>query len=178
MVMQDSGSRLRAADAPTLSEQGGVAPSVTLTTPAVPADPTVAASGAETAAATRMRSDSAADRFMRKILRVKVRDASEANDRAAHRGFQISMVISGVRCLITYLLIPILVPIVSFADVFAAPIGLLLCAIAFVSGISSLRRFWISDHRSRWMYTAFIGVVFAILVVAVAFDVTTIVSGS
>ena len=183
MVMQESGSRIRteAASAvrePESEERGGVAPSVTLTTPAEPATAPEAGAPAPAAAAPRMRSDSAADRFMRKLLRVKARDTSVENERAAHRGFQVSMVISGIRCLITYLLIPILVPIVSFADVFAAPIGILLCVIAFISGYTSLRRFWISDHRSRWMYTAFIGVVFAILVIAVAFDISTIVSGS
>nr|WP_233613848.1 hypothetical protein [Leucobacter edaphi] len=126
----------------------------------------------------RPRSDSAADRFMRRLLRVQLREATPANERAAHRGFQIAMVISGVRCLVTYLLIPVLAPILSIANVFAAPIGILLCAIAAVSGISSLRRFWASDHRSRWMYTAFIGVVFLVLAVAVSFDIGRIVSGS
>ena len=123
--------------------------------------------------------ESAADRFMRWLLRAPVRDRSAEqtveSERIAHRGFRISMVVSGVRCLITYLLIPILVPIVSFADVFSAPIGIALCLVAFVSGIVSVRRFWISNHRSKWMYTGFIAIVFIILTIAVAFDIAGLV---
>ena len=73
---------------------------------------------------------------------------------------------SGVRCLITYLLVPVLVPVLSLSGRVAAPIGLALCVVAVVNGVLAVRRFWLSDHRSRWMYTAFMGVVFAILTVA------------
>lgn len=80
------------------------------------------------------------------------------------------MIVSGVRCLITYVLIPVLVPILSLAGWVATPVSLALCAVAFVNGIVSARRFWKSDHRHRWLYTGFITVVFAILTVALVTD--------
>lgn len=113
---------------------------------------------------TGFRSDGAADRFMRRILGIT--DISRASGAGAHRAFRISVVASGVRCLITYLLVPVLVPVLSLAGWVAAPIGIFLCVLAVVNGIIAVRRFWRSDHRSRWMYTSFMGVVFAILAIA------------
>jgi hypothetical protein len=43
-------------------------------------------------------------------------------------------------------------------------------------GISGVRRFWLADHPSRWAYTAFIGVVQVLLVVAIGFDISAIAS--
>lgn len=82
------------------------------------------------------------------------------------------MLVSAVRCLVTYVLIPIVVPILSLSGWVAAPIGMALCVLAVVNGIVSMRRFWRADHRQRWMYTAFIGVVFVILAVALISDLT------
>lgn len=114
---------------------------------------------------------------MRKLLRAEVRDKSVSSQRVAHRGFQVSLVVSGLRCIIMYLLIPILVPILNISGAVAAPIGILLCAIAVVSGIISVRRFWISDHKSKWMYTWFIAFVFVVLAIGLFFDINSIVSG-
>ena len=130
----------------------------------LPAD----ASIAEPLAPSMYRSDGPADRFMRRLLRVGELD--RRSGAGAHRAFRISVVVSGVRCLITYLAIPLLVPIASLAGWLATPISMALCVLAFVNGIVSARRFWKSDHRHRWLYTAFITVVFIILAIALATD--------
>ncbi|KAM9861725.1 hypothetical protein ACI1US_02423 [Leucobacter sp. BZR 635] len=119
---------------------------------------------------------SAADRFMRSLLRVEGAKKTPFINRDAHRNFRVAIVISGIRCLITYLLIPILVPVLGFAGVLAAPLGIALCLVAVVNGVVSVRRFWISDHRGKWMYTWFIVFVFAILAVAMYSDIASIVS--
>ena len=76
------------------------------------------------------------------------------------------MLVSAVRCLITYLAIPILIPLLSLAGWVAAPIGFALCVVAVVNGVISIRRFWVADHPRRWMYTGFMAIVFAVLAVA------------
>lgn len=116
------------------------------------------------AAPRRFRSDGAADRFMRRLMGVQGLDRTQGE--GAHRTFRIAVIVSGVRCLITYLLIPILVPLASFAGWVAAPVGIALCVLAVVNGVVSVRRFWKSDHAKRWMYTIFMGVVFIILGIA------------
>ena len=114
------------------------------------------------------RSDTPADRFMRRLLGVHVADREAGA--GAHSAFRTSVVISGIRCLITYLLIPVLVPVLSLAGWVAAPIGIALCVYAVVNGIVSLKRFWRADHRHRWMYTFFMAIVFVILAVAMVSD--------
>lgn len=111
---------------------------------------------------------------MRRLLRVSTVDKKASP--AAHRAFRISLVISGIRCLLTYLLVPLLVPIVSFAGVLAAPLGIAMCLLAYASGIAGVRRFWIADHRSKWTYTWFIAVVFVVVTVALVADITRLFS--
>ncbi|WP_282007180.1 hypothetical protein [Propioniciclava sinopodophylli] len=116
------------------------------------------------------RSHAAPDRLMRRLLGVgdrRVRPSAEA-----HRAFRVSVVVSAVRCLITYVLVPVLVPILSLSGWVAAPIGIALCVYAVANGIVSLRRFWGSDHPKRWMYTAFMFVVFVILAIALVSDLS------
>lgn len=118
---------------------------------------------------SQFRSNRTADRAMRWLLRISA--TQPKSGAGAHRAFRLSVVASGVRCLITYLVLPMLVPVVSLAGWVAAPIGIALCVVAVVNGVLSVRRFWRADHPRRWMYTAFIGVVFVILLVALISEV-------
>lgn len=114
------------------------------------------------------RSEGAPDRWMRRALGVRTLDARSG--RGAHRAFRTSVLVSAVRCLVTYVAVPVLVPVLSLAGWVAAPIGLALCVYAVVNGVVSLRRFWRADHPHRWIYTAFMAVVFVILGLALASD--------
>lgn len=128
--------------------------------------PGVAAPGASTAGSAegRFRSDGVADRAMRRLLGITGRDLRSG--KGAHKAFRISVLISALRCVITYVAIPVLIPILSLAGWVAAPVGIALCVIAAINGVVSVRRFWRADHRHRWTYTAFIGVVFVILTIS------------
>lgn len=128
------------------------------------ADAAVAPIAPAQAGTRQFRSDAPADRLMRSLLRVDGLDRGAAA--GAHRAFRFSVLVSAVRCLITYLAIPILIPLLSLSGWVAAPIGMVLCVIAVVNGVVSVRRFWVSDHPRRWVYTGFMGVVFVILAVA------------
>lgn len=101
---------------------------------------------------------------MRQVLRIT--EVGVRSDRGAHRAFRVSVVISALRCIITYVAVPLLIPILSLSGWVASPVGLALCAVAAVNGVISLRRFWGADHPQRWTYTAFIGVVFIILIIS------------
>jgi len=117
-----------------------------------------------------------ADRFVRSLLRV-----GDAVDKTAvfgaRRSTTTAIVVSGIRCTITYLLIPILAPFFGLLETLDAPVSILLSLFAIVMGIGGLRRFWIADHRARWSYTAFIGVIVVMLLVAIGFDLAALVSG-
>ena len=121
-------------------------------------------------AATGFRSGAPADRFMRRLLGVTVPDGAGSTE--AHKAFRISVVISGIRCLITYLVVPVVVPLMSLAGWVAAPIGIALCVYAVVNGVVSLRRFWATEHRHRWLYAGFMAIVFAVLGFALVSDIS------
>lgn len=114
---------------------------------------------------------STADRFVRKILLIG--DVIDRNAIfGARRSTTTAIVVSGIRCTITYLLIPILAPFLAFLDTLGPLISIALCLAAIVMGIAGVRRFWLADHVSRWPYTAFIGVVVVFLLVAIGIDVS------
>jgi hypothetical protein len=118
-----------------------------------------------------------ADRFMRRLLRVG--DVVDKNAiLGARRNTTTAIVVSGIRCIITYLLIPILAPIVGLSGAASAPITIGLSLVAIYMGVSGVRRFWIADHRARWAYTAFIGVIVVLLLIGIVVDVRTILAGT
>lgn len=82
-----------------------------------------------------------------------------------------SLVITAVRCVLTYAIIPALAPVVSWLGVVARPISLTLSVLAVVLAVHSLRRVWLADWPHRWPYTAFIVVVLAALGAVIAWDV-------
>lgn len=124
------------------------------------------------AARSGFRSDAAADRGMRRVLGVRAVDLRSGE--GAHRTFRISVVISALRCIITYVAVPVVVPLLSLSGWVAAPVGLALCLVAAANGVISLRRFWRADHPQRWTYTVFITIVFAILTVATVTELNRI----
>ena len=116
-----------------------------------------------------------ADRFVRRLLGVG--DVVDKNAIfGARRSTTTAIVLSGIRCTITYLLIPVLAPFVGLLKTLDAPLSIVLSTVAIGMGIAGVRRFWIADHRARWSYTAFIGVVLLMLSVAIAFDIASLVN--
>jgi prepilin signal peptidase PulO-like enzyme (type II secretory pathway) len=111
---------------------------------------------------------SAADRLARQLLRV---DQAEPRALMPLKG---SLVISAVRCVITYAIIPALAPVLTGLGGLAAPIAIALSLVAGVMAVVSLRRVWLADWSRRWAYTAFILVVLALLATTVVFDVRTL----
>lgn len=89
-----------------------------------------------------------------------------------------SLVISAIRCVLTYALIPLLVPVIGWAGIVATPLSLLLGVAAIALAIRSLRRVWLADYRHRWAYTGFIAVVLVLLVGMVAYDTRILVTGT
>ena len=125
---------------------------------------------AETTASPGFRSDAAPDRFMRRLFGVRAPGGDTGE--GAHRAFRVSVVVSAVRCIVTYVLVPVLVPLLALSGWVAAPIGIALCVFAVVNGVVSLKRFWGSDHPKSWMYTWFMAAVFVVLAFALVSDLS------
>ena len=107
---------------------------------------------------------------MRKLLRVdEVAPRRSRSD--LHQAFSRSMLVSGTRCLLTYLVLPFVAPALGFAAGVGPYIGLPLGTVAIVSNVVTMRRFWAADHRWRWAYTAVGASVIVLLLVLMAGDV-------
>ncbi|CAN5666190.1 hypothetical protein BH24ACT4_BH24ACT4_00520 [soil metagenome] len=110
-----------------------------------------------------------ADLFMRRLLRI-----SEAQphlrESELRSAFSTSILVSAVRCTLTYLVIPFLAPLLGVAAGVGPWIGVPLGSLAIVFNVKSIRRFWRADHKWRWGYNAIGTAVIGLLVVLVVSD--------
>lgn len=112
----------------------------------------------------------AIDRAMRRLLKVGD-DVDRGAVLRARRNTTTAIVVAGIRCLITYILIPVLAPYIVLVRTIGAPLSIALSVLGITMGISATRRFWVADHRYRWAYTGFIAVVVVLLTVGIWLDV-------
>src|ERR1700679_1786067 len=105
----------------------------------------------------------AADRTMRRLLRVPDQRPAASED-SAHRIFSISIVLSALRCLLTYIILPVLTPLLGAATSVGPEIGIPLAVVALVFDVRGIRRFWLADHRWRWQMTGVYTVVMAFVI--------------
>ena len=116
-------------------------------------------------------SRSAADRFARKVLLIG--DA----DPQALMSLKGSLVLSAIRCVITYAILPALSPLIGWSGAVARPISILLSVAAVGLAVFSLRRVWLADWAHRWAYTAFILVVLGFLGWFIVLDTQALLAG-
>ena len=107
-----------------------------------------------------------ADEVVRKLLRVPPRQTVSAA--SAQRLFSASMVLSGLRCLLSYIVFPVVTPVLGTAAGVAPVIGIPIAVVALYFDVLGIRRFWLADHRWRWpvtaVYLAVMGLVVSLLV--------------
>jgi hypothetical protein len=115
----------------------------------------------------------AADVAMRRLLRIS--DGHVSTERAAQRAFSTSVLVSAVRCTLTYLVLPFVAPALGLAAGVGPAVGIPIGAVAVGSNVMTIRRFWAADHRWRWAYTALALTVIALLFVLMVVDVVSLV---
>ena len=121
------------------------------------------------------RSYAPADVAMRRLLRLPAAPPAEkAPD--AHKAFSTSILVSAVRCLLTYIVLPFVAPALGFATGVGPAVGLVIGLVAIASNVFTIRRFWRADHPRRWQFTAISTSVIVLLVVLMAQDTAHLVS--
>lgn len=118
---------------------------------------------------------SASDRRMRHLLRLPV-DAAPASVASAQGLVETSLLISASRCLLTYVFLPFLAPLVGLKFGIGPVLGIVVGLVAIVANVASVRRFWRADHRYRWHYTVLASVIVVALLWLVSIDVGTLLS--
>ena len=92
------------------------------------------------------------------------------------RVFSTSMVISGIRCALAYVVLPFLAPLVGISSGVGPWIGLPLGLVAIAANVLSIRRFWNSDHRWKWPMSLINAAVIGLLTVLVTSDLLNVIS--
>ncbi len=105
---------------------------------------------------------------MLRLLRLPA-DAG-GTEEEARTAFQQSILISSVRCLLTYIVFPFVAPTVGFFAKVGPVVGIIVSAVAMVSITISMRRFWRVRHPKRWAYTSLASVMFCFLIFLVIRD--------
>lgn len=92
----------------------------------------------------------------------------------AERTFSRSLVISGIRCTLTYVLIPFVFPLVGWGAGVGPWIGLPIGIAAIVANVVSIRRLHRADHRLKWPMTVISGGILVLLAILVVVDTAEI----
>ena len=87
----------------------------------------------------------------------------------AEAAFSKSIVVSAVRCTLTYVLIPFVFPIMGFGTGVGPWIGVPVGVAAMIANVVSVRRFHHADHRWKWpMSTINAGIIVLLVILVVA----------
>lgn len=115
----------------------------------------------------------AADRAVRRVLRVPERRPALSED-STNRIFSFSILLSATRCLLSYIVLPILTPLLGAATSVGPDIGIPLAAVALYFDVKGVRRFWLADHRWRWQMTGIYGAVMGLVVALLVLNILTL----
>jgi uncharacterized membrane protein YphA (DoxX/SURF4 family) len=118
---------------------------------------------------------SPADRAMRRLLRLPV-DAPKQSIMGTESVFGKSIMVSGLRCTLTYIVLPLVAPIFNLTGASLPVIGLVLGAVSMVAITISMRRFFAADHKYRWGYAIIGGSIFVMLIIAGIADISTLIN--
>ncbi len=114
---------------------------------------------------------SRAENVMRRLLSIGDKPTS-VDDNGVYRMFHLSIGLSALRCLLSYVVLPIIVPALGAAGNVGPELGVPIAVIALVFDYLGIRRFWLTDHRWRWPMT---GVYLVVMILVSALLVSELV---
>ena len=95
--------------------------------------------------------------------------AEEGTD--AEKGFSRSILISGIRCVLTYVIFPFVAPALGVASGVGPIIGIIIGTIALAANAYSIRRFVRSNHKYRNMVVPIHLAVMVLLTILMVIDI-------
>lgn len=116
---------------------------------------------------------SPADLFVRRMLRIPDHPGP-ASARSAVTAFRRSMLVSTVRCSLTYLVFPFVLPALGLVTETGVLIGIVIGVLAITCDIFAIRRFFSVDHKWRWHFTTIVAGVVCLLTVLLVGDIVQV----
>jgi hypothetical protein len=95
---------------------------------------------------------------------------------SAHRLFNVSMALSGLRCLLGYVVLPVVTPALGAAARVGPIAGVPIAVVALVFDVMAVRRFWAADHPWRWRVSAIYAVVMVMVLALLIGDLVHLAS--
>ncbi len=92
------------------------------------------------------------------------------------RAFNLSMVASGIRCVLAYVVLPFVTPLLGIAPGVGPTLGIAIAVVAIGANVISMRRFWRVQHRWRTPVTVLHVGVIGFLLALIAVDVAALIS--
>ena len=117
---------------------------------------------------------SRADEVMRRLLRIP-ENRAPIDESETHRIFSASIFLSALRCLLSYIVLPVLLPAIGLARGVGPAIGIPVSILALTFDYLGIRRFWLADHRQRWAFSALYAVVGAMVFALLISDIVEVI---
>lgn len=86
------------------------------------------------------------------------------------------MALSALRCLVSYIVLPVVAPLLGVTAGVGPALGIPIGVVALVFDVRGIRRFWLADHRWRWAMTALYLVVMAMVASFIVIDLVHLIS--
>jgi hypothetical protein len=115
------------------------------------------------------------DIVVRRVLRIRERPPG-VTTASAYATFQRSMLISAIRCTLTYVVFPFVLPAVGFATGVGPIVGIVIGVVAMTCDVFTIRRFFAVDHKWRWHFSAVALSVIGLLSVLLVQDIIHLVT--
>lgn len=130
--------------------------------------------GQSTGAPSPMQLQQTLDTLIGRLLFVPSRPVSTEEipqvSANAERTFNASIAVSAVRCIIQYVILPFVLPVIGVTTRAAIPISLTINIIAIGAIVLSLRRFWLVNYKGKWTYLGIASAALCLLIVFIAAD--------
>jgi hypothetical protein len=116
---------------------------------------------------------STADRTVNRLLRIGQTDESTQRQEDAQRLFSVAMIISGLRCILSYVVFPFVLPALGLgATAGVGPaIGIPVGVVALFFDVRGIRRFWVANYRYKWQMTGVYLLVIGLVTYLVVADI-------
>ncbi len=117
---------------------------------------------------------SSADERVRRLLRIPPQPHG-VERRSAVNVFTRSMAFSTLRCTLTYLVFPFVLPALGLVSGAGVALGFVIGGVAIVCNVFTIRRVFAADHRWRWRFSIVAVLVIGMLTVLLVQDVASVV---
>ena len=92
-------------------------------------------------------------------------------EEASARTLRFSILISAVRCTLTYVILPFAAPAIGLAAGVGPAVGIPIAVVALWANVASIRRHWHTGHRWKWPISLLNAGIIVLLVILLVLDV-------